>query len=244
MHTRLLYLLLALLAGTCVRAQNTVTGTIIDTDGNPMIGATVLIVGSGGGAATDLDGRYQLQAQPTDSLRVSYTGYANQTQPVGTRTQIDFNLQSDVELLEDVVVIGYGTVKKSDVTGSVGSYDPTLEEASQFTDAQSLLQGRVAGVQVVGSGGEPGAPLSIRIRGANSLRGDNEPLYVIDGIIVKLQYRGRRRPAPGGQLLSLRPERLDGPQPPGHRKHRNPQGRFGDGHLRLPRRERRGADHH
>ena len=192
------YLLFCLLLLTgSLFGQQTVTGTVLDEDGNPLIGATVFIIGSGGGAATDLDGNYELQAKASDSLQVSYTGYAKNTKRVGNLTRINFNLASDVELLDDVVVIGYGTVKKSDVTGSVGSLDPTLEEASQFTDVQSLLQGRIAGVQVVSSGGGPGSPISIRIRGANSLRGDNEPLYVIDGIIVNSATEGAADPLQG-----------------------------------------------
>ena len=195
--THYLFFCLLLLTGAAF-GQQTVNGTVLDSDGNPLIGATVLIVGTGGGAATDLDGNYQLTAQPSDSLQVSYTGFATSKIRVGSQTVINFNLASDVELLDDVVVIGYGTVKKSDVTGSVGSIDPTLEEASQFTDVQSLLQGRVAGVQVSSTGGGPGSPISIRIRGANSLRGDNEPLYVIDGIIVNSSTEDAADPLQGG----------------------------------------------
>ena len=121
--------------------QRTITGNVQDADGQSLIGATVLIKGSGRGTATDIDGNYSLEASNTDSLQVSYTGYASQTRRVGTRSVIDFVVSSDVELLDKVVVIGYGSVKKSDVTGAVGSLEPTLEEASQFTDVQSPVAG-------------------------------------------------------------------------------------------------------
>lgn len=198
MQKQLLLIICLLLAGAGLIGQQTINGTVLDSDGLPLIGATVMIKGTSRGAATNLDGQFELQAESTDSLQISYTGYQSSTELVGNRTIIDFTLSSDVELLDKVVVIGYGSVNKRDLTGSVGSLDPTLEEASQFTNVQSLIQGRIAGVTVSANGGEPGSPLSIRIRGANSLRGDNEPLYVIDGIIVNSTTEDAADPLQGG----------------------------------------------
>lgn len=202
-----------LLACTGLFGQQTVTGTVQDSDGLPLIGATVLIKGSGRGAATDLDGKYEIEASPSDTLQISYTGYESRKVRVGSQTVIDFTMASDVELLDKVVVIGYGSVNKSDLTGSVGSMDPTLEEASQFTDVQSLIQGRIAGVSVRANGAEPGSPLSIRIRGANSLRGDNEPLYVIDGIIVNSSTEDAADPLQGGSSFLSAQNGLTGLNP-------------------------------
>lgn len=208
------YILLCLLLfSTGLFGQQTVKGTIMDNDGLPLIGATILIKGSSRGTATDFEGKYELTAAATDTLQMTYTGYEPVNELVGKRTVIDVVMTSDVELLDKVVVIGYGTVNKRDLTGSVGSLDPTLEEASQFTSVQSLIQGRIAGVTVSTNGGEPGSPLSIRIRGANSLRGDNEPLYVIDGIIVNSTTEDAADPLQGGSSFLAAQNGLTGLSP-------------------------------
>lgn len=208
-----LFTLLLLLGPVCLVGQKTVSGTVVDNQGQPLIGATVIITGTSRGTATDVEGNYELKAAPTDSLQISYTGYGSVIAAVGTRTVIDFTLSTDVELLDKVIVIGYGSVKKSDVTGAVSSWNPTLEEASQFTDVQSLLQGRIAGVQVLSTGGEPGSPLSLRIRGANSLRGDNEPLYVVDGIIINSSTEDAADPLQGGSSYLAAQNGLTGISP-------------------------------
>lgn len=213
MHKQYYLLFSLLLVATGLFGQRSVTGTVQDSDGLPLIGATVMVKGTARGAATDLNGQYEVRAAATDTLQISYTGYASRKEVVGTRTVIDFTMSPDVELLDKVVVIGYGSVNKRDLTGSVGSLDPTLEEASQFTDVQSLIQGRIAGVTVRANGAEPGSPLSIRIRGANSLRGDNEPLYVIDGIIVNSSTEDAADPLQGGSSFLSAQNGLTGLNP-------------------------------
>ena len=176
--------LLVLLCGaTSLSAQSlTVTGTVRDVSGYPLPGAAVMVAGTGNGAVTDLDGRYELRnVAEAASLTVDILGYKGQTVKVGGRAVIDFVLEEDSVLLEETVVVGYGQVKKSDLTGSVASV-----KAEKITDipansVDALLQGRVAGVQVTNASQDPGASSTVRIRGNSSLNGSNSPLVVIDG---------------------------------------------------------------
>ena len=160
----------------------TVTGTVRDDAGYPLPGAAVFVDGGTGGTITDPDGRYELRGVPSDaSITVDILGYKGQTVKVGGRAVIDFVLSEDSVLLEETVVVGYGTVKKSDLTGSVASV-----KAEKITDVpansvDALLQGRVAGVQVTNASQDPGASSTVRIRGNSSLNGSNSPLVVIDG---------------------------------------------------------------
>ncbi|MEZ4987808.1 MAG: SusC/RagA family TonB-linked outer membrane protein [Saprospiraceae bacterium] len=188
-----------LLACSSALAQQTVKGTVVDTDGLPLIGATVLIDGTSNGTATDVDGMYELNVSDKDAVLIfTYTGYKKVEETVGTRTVIDVVMESDAQVLDKVVVIGYGSVQKSDITGAVASLKPTTEQVNQFNSFQGYLQGRATGVLVQSNSAEPGSPSSIRIRGANSLRGDNEPLYVIDGIIVNSSTEDTADPLSGG----------------------------------------------
>ncbi|WP_367388008.1 SusC/RagA family TonB-linked outer membrane protein [Lewinella sp. LCG006] len=193
-----LFILFAFFVLPALHAQQTVRGIVQDNEGLPLIGATVMVKGSNNGTATDVDGKYELKAKPVDVLVFSYTGYEPQEITVGSQTSLDVVLNTDVEVLDKVVVIGYGSVRKRDLTGAVNTLDPTTEEVSQFDDFQSYLQGRATGVYVQSNGAEPNSPSSIRIRGANSLRGDNEPLYVIDGIIVNSSTEDTADPLSGG----------------------------------------------
>ena len=176
--------LLALLAGAAgLSAQSlTVTGTVRDALGFPLPGAAVIVDGSANGAVTDPDGRYELRGVPSGaSLTVDILGYKGQTVKVAGRSVIDFILEEDSMMLEETVVVGYGQVKKSDLTGSVASV-----KAEKITDVpansvDALLQGRVAGVQVTNASQDPGASSTVRIRGNSSLNGSNSPLVVIDG---------------------------------------------------------------
>ena len=176
-------LLVLLVGAASLSAQSlTVTGTVSDAAGYPLPGAAVIVDGTGNGAVTDLDGHYVLHGvAPGASIRVDILGYKPQTVKVGGRAVIDFTLEEDSVLLEETVVVGYGQVKKSDLTGSVASV-----KAEKITDipansVDALLQGRVAGVQVTNASQDPGASSTVRIRGNSSLNGSNSPLVVIDG---------------------------------------------------------------
>ena len=168
-----------------VAAQLTVAGNITDGEGTPLIGATVMEKGTTTGTVTDFDGAYSITVSNVNSvLVITYTGFGTAEEEVAGRTQINIALAADAQTLDQVVVVGYGSQKRSDITGSVSSVDSEDLEKAIFTDVDQLLQGRAAGVQVTSSSGEPGSGAVIRIRGNNSISGNNGPLYVIDGIPI------------------------------------------------------------
>ncbi|WP_258104186.1 TonB-dependent receptor [Marinoscillum sp. MHG1-6] len=176
--------LILLLTTQWVSAQQMLRGTVVDNEGEPVPGASILIKGTSQGTVTDMDGGYALEVPSgEETLVVSFLGFIKKEVSVQGRTKLDVTLQPDFEELEEVVVVGYGTVRKSDLTGAVASVRVEENVARQSTTVDQLLQGRAAGVQVTG-GGQPGSGISVKIRGTNSLRGNNEPLYVVDGIII------------------------------------------------------------
>ena len=156
-----------------------------ESDGEPLVGATVIVKETKAGGTTDLNGRYSVQAGQGQTLIVSYIGYRSKEIKVGKNSRIDVQLQEDNEMLDEVVVVGYGTMKRSDLTGSVVSVTGDELKKSVVTSLDQALQGRAAGVQVTQNSGTPGGGISVSIRGINSLNG-NEPLYVIDGGLVGL----------------------------------------------------------
>ena len=187
------YLIVLSLLAVClwgtgdVRAQSasrsmTVTGKVVDQNGAAVTGASVVVVGTTKGTTTGADGAFSLTGVASDArLAVNFIGYKTQTVEVGGRTSFNIVLVEEATAVDEVVVVGYGQVKKSDLTGSVASV-----KAEKLTDIPAnsidgLLQGRVAGVQVVNSSQDPGASSTVRIRGNSSLNGSNAPLVVIDG---------------------------------------------------------------
>ncbi|WP_293707500.1 SusC/RagA family TonB-linked outer membrane protein, partial [uncultured Parabacteroides sp.] len=158
----------------------TVKGTVKDSENNPVIGATVVIKGTTQGTTTDIDGNYTIQAEPGQVLEFSYVGMQPSTVTVGNRNEINITM-ADGELLDEVVVIGYGTVKKSHLTGAVASVSGKELQASVARSASSALQGRIAGVTVSTPNGQPGEGMNINIRGISSMS-STTPLYVIDGV--------------------------------------------------------------
>ena len=167
------------------QSDKKITGTVLDATGMPVIGANVMVKGTTNGTITDMDGKFSLDVEEGATLVVSYIGFANQEIKVGKQTNLSIALKEDSKALDELVVVGYGTVKKSDLTGSVGSV--SMEDVNKvgITSADRALQGQVAGVQVNARSGQPGESMMIRVRGGNSLSGGNEPLYVIDGMPVE-----------------------------------------------------------
>jgi TonB-linked SusC/RagA family outer membrane protein len=160
----------------------TVSGCVKDAAGDFLIGATVQVKGISGGTITDIDGNYILKDVPrTATLVFSYVGMQNKEVPVNGKSTINLTLLDDALQLEQVVVIGYGSVKKSDVTGSVTSVKTEALKEIPANSVEGLLQGRAAGLQVINSSQDPGAGATVRIRGGSSLRGSNAPLVVVDG---------------------------------------------------------------
>ena len=158
----------------------TVKGTVKDAENNPVIGATVVVKGTTVGTTTDIDGNYTINVTPGQVLGFSYVGMQQSSVTVGNKNVIDITM-ADGELLDEVVVIGYGTVKKSHLTGAVSSVSGKDLQASIARSASSALQGRVAGVSVSSATGQPGQDMNINIRGISSLS-STKPLYVIDGV--------------------------------------------------------------
>lgn len=180
--TKLLLLPLFILMGSSALAQITVGGNVSDANG-PVPGVNVIAKGTSNGAQTDFDGNYSLDNVASDAVLVfSYIGYTTQEVSVNGKSTVNVFLQEDVESLAEVVVIGYGTTTVRDATGAVTAV--TSEDFNQgvITSPEQLIQGKTAGVQISQSSGEPGAGIDIRIRGANSVRSNNNPLFVVDGI--------------------------------------------------------------
>ena len=160
----------------------TVSGTVTDPTGEPLIGASVLVQGTSNGVATDFDGNYSISVDANGTLSVSYVGYETQSIAVAGRTTVNVVLQENSVMLSEVVAIGYGAVKKSDATGSVAVIKPDEIEAGISTSAQDMLVGASPGVVVTTDGGNPTGGAAIRIRGGASLSASNDPLIVIDGV--------------------------------------------------------------
>ncbi len=172
-------------------AQNrTITGTVADNQGLPVIGAAVIVVGqTSTGTLTDNDGKFVLEVPARASIEVSCIGYVSQTVAVGSRSHFEFVLSEDAQLLEETVVIGYGVQKKSDLTGSVASVRSEDLQNRSTSDAAAALQGKAAGVQILNASGAPGAGAEIRVRGFSSNSGSLGPLLIVDGLKVdNIQY--------------------------------------------------------
>ena len=185
MKSKLLTSLLVLLVTAgALFAQNRVVGTVRDDIG-PVIGASVMEKGTQNGAVTDLDGNYVITVKPGATLVFSSIGYATQEIEVGNQSRINVLLQEDTEFLDEVVVVGYGTMKRSDLSGASVSMKEEDLKGSVITNLDQSLQGRAAGVSAVQTSGAPGSSSSIRVRGQATVNANAEPLYVIDGVIVQ-----------------------------------------------------------
>ncbi|WP_169513460.1 SusC/RagA family TonB-linked outer membrane protein [Flexithrix dorotheae] len=172
-------------------AQSTISGKVTSSeDSQPIPGVNILIKGTSNGTTTNFDGEFKLSANPGETLIFSYIGYINQEIEISSQTQLDIVLEPDMQQLEEVVVVGYGTQKKADLTGSVSSISGDEISKMSSPRIEQALMGKTAGVQISAVDASPGAGLSIKIRGDNSINANNEPLVVIDGFI-------------GGDLRSL-----------------------------------------
>ena len=160
----------------------TVQGVVKDNTGEAVIGANVVVKGTTNGTITDFDGNFQLQVKKGDIIVVSFIGYQSQELPAAANMNVI--LKDDSEILDEVVVIGYGSVKKDDATGSVTAIKPDELSKGITTNAQDMLTGKVAGVSVISNDGTPGGGAQIRIRGGSSLNASNDPLIVIDGLAI------------------------------------------------------------
>ena len=174
---------LLLLLSNFALAQRTVKGKVSDAEsGEGLIGATVSVVGTTRGASTDIDGNFSVEVPDgATQLRFAYTGYAEQVVALSASNTVDVALKPGT-MLDEVVVIGYGSVRRADATGAVGSVTEKNFNKGVIVAPEQLLQGRVAGVQITNSNGEPGGGINVRIRGTSSVRSGNNPLFVVDGV--------------------------------------------------------------
>jgi len=167
---------------TSIIYSQTVTGTVTGDDG-PLPGVNVIVKGTSNGTATDFDGNYSIDiAEANPILEFSFIGFMNQEISVNGQSVINVQLQTDAESLDEVIVIGYGTTTVKDATGAVSSVTSKDFNGGAIAAPEQLIQGKVAGVQITQSSGEPGAGMAIRIRGTTSVRSNNDPLYVVDGV--------------------------------------------------------------
>lgn len=161
-----------------------VTGVVTDSEGEPVIGASVMVKGTSKGTITDLDGKYSVAVKSGQTLEFSFVGMKKVSVKVAGKSVINVMMEDDAIALNEVVAIGYGTMKRSDLTGSVVSVSADAIEQMNPTSIDQVLQGRAAGVQMTQNSGMPGGGSSIQIRGLNSINGTNEPIYVIDGVTI------------------------------------------------------------
>lgn len=199
------FLMVGLLFSVGLNAQTiTVSGVVSDPSGEPLIGASILAQGTTVGTSTNIDGEYTINVAPEATLVVSYVGYDTQNVPVDGRTSINVTMQENSVMLNEVVAIGYGTVKKSDATGSVAVIKPDEIEAGLATSVQDMLVGQAPGVVVTQAGGPEGGG-TIRIRGGSSLNASNDPLIVVDGVPLSNAGMGGL----GNSLGMISPENIE-----------------------------------
>lgn len=199
------FLMVGLLFSVGLNAQTiTVSGVVSDPSGEPLIGASILAQGTTVGTSTNIDGEYTINVAPEATLVVSYVGYDTQNVPVDGRTSINVTMQENSVMLNEVVAIGYGTVKKSDATGSLAVIKPDEIEAGLATSVQDMLVGQTPGVVVTQAGGPEGGG-TIRIRGGSSLNASNDPLIVVDGVPLSNAGMGGL----GNSLGMISPENIE-----------------------------------
>lgn len=174
----------------------TASGTVTDATGNPLMGVTVKNEAGKTVAVTDMDGHFSSQVRPGERLSLSYIGFRDKDVRAGGNLNVA--MQEDKELLDEVVVVGYGTMKKGDLTGSISAINEKDFNKGLISSPSQMLQGRVTGVNVTNNGGEPGGGVTIRVRGSNSIRSGQDPLYVVDGVPLNISDDQQ----PGGASVS------------------------------------------
>ena len=170
----------------------TITGKVTDESGSPLPGVNVIIEGTNRGTQTDFDGNYSLEAEPGEKIQFSFLGFATKTVEIGNDSVINVRLAEEASTLNEIVVVGYGTQRKSDVTGAVSQVKTDDFEEQPINRVEEILQGRASGISVARANGTPGSNVKIRVRGVNSITGNNDPLVVVDGIF-------------GGDLRTINP---------------------------------------
>lgn len=179
----LLFWLLAFASLSVLAQENTLTGKVLDGTGEPLPGVTILVQGTSTGTITDIEGNYSIKVPNDANIEFSFVGFLDQVVNVNGRTKIDITLEEDIVTMAEVVVVGYGTVDKKDLTGSVGVLSAEDMALQPVVRLEAALQSKIPGVVVNQNSGNPGSGMKVRVRGTNSFGGSNDPLYVIDGFI-------------------------------------------------------------
>lgn len=215
MKKLLMWMLMVLMSSYAFsQSGKEISGKVTDESGNPIPGVSVVEQGTTNGTITNNEGNYNLVLEGDEvTLQFSFIGFEDVIRKVGAQSRIDVVMEQSVEALDEVVVVGYGEVRKRDLTGAVVSVREREDVASQYSSVDKLLQGRAAGLQVVNNPGEPGGAVSVRIRGLNSLRGNNEPLYVVDGVIVSTAGTGVEDPSTDSNEIQSQQSGLTGLNP-------------------------------
>ena len=184
----LIMVIASLLSFVTNAQESQISGKISDVTGDGLPGASILIKGTNRGTTTDANGNFKIAAGSNATLLISSIGFLNQEVSIGGKSIINLSLAADTKALDEVVVVGYGTQKKSQMTGAISSVSSKQITEMPITNMGQALQGRVAGVDVAQTGSRPGATPTIRIRGRRSFRASNDPLYVVDGIPLSAGY--------------------------------------------------------
>ena len=186
-------LIMAALMGICLGAaaqELTISGTVTDLNGYPLEGATVLVRGTSSGTTAGTDGSYTIKAAPDAELEVSYLGYLSQLRPVNGEARIDFILEEDMNFLDDVIVVAYGSMSESDFTGSASQIKGNEVAKASKESLDKGMMGKIAGVRISSDNGDPGSAGSVQIRGVSSISAGTSPLYVIDGVVISSATEG------------------------------------------------------
>jgi outer membrane receptor for Fe3+-dicitrate len=183
MKKHLLLLLAGFLVCSSALAQRTVSGTVTDEAGEPLIGANIVVKQTSAGTVADVQGKYTLTVpEGGEILLVSYTGYSNKEVQIGDQSTIDVQMSIDKLLLDEVVVTAYGSQRKREITGSVSNLKSEDVERIQTSNVIQGLSGKIPGVQIINQSGQPGDAPTVRFRGIGSVNASNSPLYVVDGV--------------------------------------------------------------
>ncbi|WKN43753.1 SusC/RagA family TonB-linked outer membrane protein [Tunicatimonas pelagia] len=190
--------------GLVAHAQQ-ITGTITDTEGEPLVGATILEKGTSNGTVSDIDGKYAINVTADDAILIfSYIGYISEEETLNSRSSIDIALVEDIASLDEIVVIGYGTQRRQNVSAAISTISTEAIEGRPVADFTNAIQGQVAGLQITNSSGRPGAGTQVQIRGTGSITGNSNPLYVIDGTIISTSGGGA-----GDPLATINPADIE-----------------------------------
>jgi len=200
----LLLFILLLFSGS-IFAQQLITGKITDKKNSPLVGATIEVKGIDNRTLSNAHGSFTINAKRGDIIKVSFVSYQTLEVTIGSETELNISLEETITTLDDIVVIGYGTAKKKDLTGAIGSVSEKDFNKGIYSSPDQLIQGKASGVQIINNNGQPGGAITVKIRGNSALSGTGQPLYVVDGVPLD----GRSLQAGNNPLNFLNPSDIE-----------------------------------